>query len=246
MQIESAAVTHVGRRSNNEDDHCVDPTLGLYAVADGMGGYEGGEVASHIVVDTLTRFFARNADDADVTWPVGIDPALTFAENLMIAGIDMANRHVRAERRGRLRAMGATLAALCIKDERAVVAHVGDSRVYRLREGELEGLTVDHSLLAELAAAGLSTPADHNVSNVVTRAIGTERCRPDVRSDDARPGDVYLVCSDGLYEPIDDDDIRAALASFAPERAASRLVQAAYDAGGSDNITALVVRVLPR
>lgn len=245
MKIESAACTHVGRRANNEDDSCIEPDLGLYAVADGMGGYEGGEVAAQIVVRALTQFFERNAADVDVTWPVALDPSRSFVENVMLASIDLANRQVRARRRGRLGAMGSTVAALALSGDRAVVAHVGDTRVYRLRGGALEALTRDHSLLAELRALGMPVPTDRSVSNVITKAIGMDgSCVPDVRVEDVADGDVYLLCSDGLYEPLSEEDVARLLASHErPADAARELCDAAYAAGGSDNITAVVVRV---
>jgi serine/threonine protein phosphatase PrpC len=107
MHIESAACTHVGRRPNNEDSHLVDPELGLYVVADGRGGYEGGEVASRLVIESLQTFFARNVEDGDATWPTGVDPTLSFEENLLRARVEQSHREVIHRNKGRLAHMGA-------------------------------------------------------------------------------------------------------------------------------------------
>lgn len=247
MRLESAICTHVGRRSNNEDNFLLGETL--FAVADGMGGYEGGEVASAIVVESIEAFVARGAFDADATWPHGIDPMLTFEENELTAALAVANREVCRKRKGRLASMGATVVALLFRDGHVAVAHVGDSRAYRSRAGRLERLTRDHSLLAELEANGLELPADGgpkhatDFSHVVTRAIGMgESARPDVRSDAIERGNVYLLCSDGLSDVLGDDEIELLL-SADPVASARALVQAAFEGGGSDNITALVVGV---
>jgi serine/threonine protein phosphatase PrpC len=250
MKLESAICTHVGRRSNNEDNFLVGESL--FAVADGMGGYEGGEIASAIVVESIETFVARGAIDADATWPTGIDPMLTFEENELTAALAVANREVCRKRKGRLASMGATVVALLFRGDHVAVAHVGDSRAYRLRRGRLERLTRDHSLLAELEASGLALPGAQELggpkratdfSHVVTRAIGMgESARPDVRSDAIERGDVYLLCSDGLSDVLGDAEIELLLGSD-PVASARELVQAAFEAGGSDNITALVVKV---
>jgi serine/threonine protein phosphatase PrpC len=247
MKVASHALTRTGRRANNEDACCALPQLGLFAVADGMGGYEGGEVASHLVIDTLTDFFARNAGDGDITWPFAADGALTFGENLVSVAVRMAHRAVQAQRTGRLSSMGSTLAALALADGRAVVGHVGDSRVYRLRDGVLRQLTRDHSLYAEMQAAGASLPPKGQCpfANVITRALGLgDDCgAPELSSHELRPGDVYLLCTDGLSEHVADERVAEVLASQAPSAACRTLLDEAYAAGSKDNITAVVVRV---
>lgn len=248
MKIESAGRTHVGRRPNNEDAFCVEPAWGLYAVADGMGGYEGGEVASRLVVETLQGFFRRNAADGDATWPFAVDPKLGYLENIVATGVRLADREVQAQRKGRLGSMGSTLALLAVRDARAVVAHVGDSRVYRLRDGALRQLTRDHSLWTEMRATGTAgvpdRREDHPFGNVITRALGMKNAaKPDLFADDLRPGDTFLLCSDGLSEPVPDDVIARALATRAPDEACASLVWEAFERGGRDNITAVVARV---
>lgn len=242
-RIEAAARTHQGRRENNEDAHLVDLPRGLFVVADGMGGYEGGEIASGIVVQTIAEFFARNEADADLTWPWGVEPELDFVSNLVTVAVRLAHAEVRRERRrGGVPQMGSTVVVAATDGDRLVCAHVGDSRIYRLRDGELEALTRDHSLLEELRASGM---AEHpaGLSHIVTRAIGFgEDTRPDVRVERILPGDTLLLASDGVTDPLDEATIAQALSRARVEHAADALVHAAYDAGGTDNITALVVR----
>jgi serine/threonine protein phosphatase PrpC len=248
MKIESAAFTHVGRRENNEDAFCDAPDLGLFAVADGMGGYEGGEVASRLAVDAVSQFFDRNRRDRDATWPFALDARLSFGENLVSVAVRVANQAVCARRTGRLASMGSTLAALHLQGREAVVGHVGDSRVYRLRAGELRALTRDHSLYAEMEAAGLlgagETRGDFPLAHVVTRALGVPGAAgPDLRTEALLAGDVYLLCTDGLSEAVPAARVAAALRTLAPAAAARALVAESYERGTRDNITALVVRV---
>jgi len=243
MTLEHASASHVGRRDNNEDALCAAPELGLFAVADGMGGYAGGEVASAIVVDTLSRFFARVAGDAETTWPYQPERGLCHCAGMVSVAVHHAHEEVRAKKTGFLADMGSTVAALVVREGHAVIAHVGDSRVYRLRAGALAQLTRDHSLAEEMRAAGGQVGDDFPYRNVITRAVGMrEGHRADVVTSSLEPGDVFLLCTDGLTESLDETDIAAAL-GHAPALAAPALVRAAYDAGGRDNITAVVVRV---
>ncbi|HEY5945578.1 MAG TPA: protein phosphatase 2C domain-containing protein [Kofleriaceae bacterium] len=244
MLLDAFALSVPGRRSNNEDAICARPELGLFVVADGMGGYEGGEVASAIAVDSICELVRRTAGDADVTWPYKIDPHRTAAENEIIVATRLANERIAARRVGLLEQMGSTVAVLRVAGERVVIGHVGDSRVYRMRDGALAQLTIDHSLMAQLIAAGTAVdPETFQWRHVVTRALGTTSGEPEVRVDRARCGDVYLLCSDGLSEVLDADEI-AALLDRPAEIACRALVDAAYAAGSRDNISAIVVRVL--
>jgi PPM family protein phosphatase len=243
MLLDAFALSVPGRRSNNEDAICARPELGLFVVADGMGGYEGGEVASAIAVESICELVRRTAGDVDVTWPYKIDPQRSIDENEIIVATRLANERIAARRIGLLEQMGSTVAVLRIADDRAVIGHVGDSRVYRLRDRVLAQMTIDHSLLAQLLASGAHVDPDTFAwRHVVTRALG--QCgEPDVQIDAARAGDVYLVCSDGLSEVLDASAI-AALLDAPAERACRALVDAAYAAGSRDNISAIVVRVL--
>jgi len=244
MQLQSCALSIPGRRANNEDAICARPDLGLFVVADGMGGYEGGEVASALAVDAITELVRRTAGDKDTTWPYKIDPARTLAENEVMVATRLANDRITARRTGLLDQMGSTVVVLRLTADHAVVGHVGDSRVYRLRAGELAQLTTDHSLVAQLVANGMA-PGDvahHPFRHVVTRALGTPTGEPEVQIDRAREGDVYLLCSDGLSEVLEEATI-AALLGESVEDACQLLIDAAYAAGSRDNISAIVVRV---
>ena len=244
MNIDSAASTHVGRRQNNEDDVVIEPELGVFAVADGMGGYEGGEVASKLVVESIRELFERDARDGDATWPCGVDPELGYVENLLVASLKLAHMKVCARKSGRLAAMGSTVAAIAVRGRRIVIGHVGDSRVYRCRDGRIEQLTQDHSPEAELRALGFEEPALAQMAHVVTRAIGIpDKAAPDVRTEHAVAGDVYLICSDGVSDVLTPAMIAETVGSLPAREAADAIVKRAFDEGGHDNITAIVLRV---
>lgn len=255
MHIESCACTAVGRRDNNEDAllHLpgIAPGLGLFAVADGMGGYEGGEIASHLVVDTVEEVYRRYLTDLESTWPWLMAQHRSRDESLLASAIALAHSAVAARRSGRLANMGSTVAALVVGDKEAILAHVGDSRVYRWRDGRLCQLTRDHSLFEEVRAAGgaqqMASKRDCPFANVITRALGlSERAEPDVETVPIRAGDIFLLCSDGLSDPLTDGELTRLLAASDTEGLVGvtrRLVQAAYDAGGKDNITAVTVKV---
>jgi len=237
------ALSITGRRSSNEDAICAAPELGLFVVADGMGGYEGGEVASALTIEAIHELVRRTAGDADVTWPYKIDPALTVGENELMVATRLAADRIAARRTGDLGEMGSTVAAMLFTREHAVIAHVGDSRVYRLRDGALQQLTTDHSLVAQLMTNGMSAEEAERCPwrHVVTRALGTTSAEPEVQREPARPGDAYLLCSDGLSEVLAPAEI-AALLTLPVEQACRALVDAAYAAGSRDNISAIVVR----
>jgi serine/threonine protein phosphatase PrpC len=242
MTIETYALSIAGRRASNEDAVCVDLQLGLFVVADGMGGYEGGEIASALAVEAIHTLVRRTAGDADVTWPYAADPRRSLVENEVMVATRLAGDQIAVRRQGALRDMGSTVVVLRICRDEAVVGHVGDSRLYRLRNGELAQLTTDHSLAAELAATGAAPGPDFAWRHVVTRALGTPSAEPDVQRSAAAAGDVYLLCSDGLSEVLAPPQI-AALLALPAEPACRALVDAAYRAGSRDNISAIVVRV---
>jgi serine/threonine protein phosphatase PrpC len=243
MDLTSFGLTSVGRRTNNEDALCDAPSLGLFVVADGLGGYEGGEVASSLTVTLLREFIDDNRRDPQGTWPIREVKHRSYEENLMVAATVAAHRAILERRTGKLGQMGSTVVAALVCGARLVVAHVGDSRIYRLRDGTVTALTRDHSLWAEMEAAG--TAGDRKSfpwKNQITRALGLDdHAQADVATFGIEPGDVYLLCSDGLYDPLDDARLKAGLLQ-SPEAACRDLVQAAFDAGSHDNITGVVVR----
>lgn len=246
----ASAHTFVGRRKHNEDAYLLDPEGGVFAVADGMGGYAGGEVASRLAVDALAEFFSYTGDDPEATWPHAFDPTLSFAENRVDAAVRLANRRICARREGPLADMGATIAMVALQRGAAIVAHLGDSRVYRLRTGPeghvLEQLTRDHSLYEQLREAGAQLPPldQFAYANVITRALGPQPVeRPELRRVDLRPGDRLLLCTDGLTGPLKQETIAALLAEQPIEAACERLVHEAFLAGSRDNITAIVIEI---
>ena len=230
MRIRAGASTDIGLvREGNEDSYLVDEPL--YAVADGMGGHRGGEVASRLALETLETLFRRG-------------------EGALAEQVQEANRAVfeRSAADRTVAGMGTTLTAAVVEGERARLAHVGDSRAYLLRGGELRMLTEDHTLVHRMVQQGEITEAEaerHPQRSVVTRALGVEGSVPvDEIVVDIEPGDRILICSDGLTSMVDDDAIAALLgAEPDPERAAASLVKAANDAGGVDNTTVIVIAV---
>jgi PPM family protein phosphatase len=230
LPIDSSAATHVGRRDNNEDNFLHEPGLRLFAVADGMGGHEGGEVASAIAVQRLREAVCKARTDAS-------------AEDVLGSAMEQTHAAVCAARRGRLKHMGSTLSALLLRAGHAAIGHVGDSRIYRLRRGVLELLTRDHSLAEELRRQGVVLGEEHMLSHVITRALGTDSGCADLQRVSLSAGDVLLLCSDGLHAALGEALIARVLAERPAELAARELVELAYTAGSSDNITAVVVRI---
>jgi serine/threonine protein phosphatase PrpC len=253
MYIQSQGATHIGRRQNNEDSLAVNDDLGLYLVADGMGGYEGGEVASRIVAETVEQFLSDYSGDREMTWPFALDKSLDIDGNLIKTAIHLAHRRVLARRHGPLAQMGSTVALLALRQDRAIIGHVGDSRVYRLRRGLLEQLTRDHSLLEELRDNPdhpFGPEARQRFAHVITRALGippsgnARQPEPDLRQEPLEEGDIFLLCTDGLLEAVPEAQIARTLAQHTPANAARWLVQEAYNEGGKDNITVVVLEYL--
>ena len=239
MRIEHHGRTDTGRRDNNEDGLIALSEHGLYAVADGMGGYEGGEVASRLALASLQAYFELLGQGG-----LGLDESEDVALERMGLAVRIADREVTRRATGRLSKMGTTLACVVVQGTRALIAHVGDSRVYRLRDGEVERLTRDHSLVAEMEAAGLTGASQRGMpfSNIITQALGQgPDARPDLRVEELMPGDRFLLCSDGVTDALDDEAIAWALTSN--EDPADAVVDASYMAGSADNITALVLTV---
>ncbi|MEO8797930.1 MAG: Stp1/IreP family PP2C-type Ser/Thr phosphatase [Polyangiaceae bacterium] len=250
MRIEVAGETNVGmKRNHNEDNFSILEENGLYIVADGMGGHASGEVASQMAVDALKEFFAATEQDPERTWPYKMDRSKGYEENRLITGIKLANLRIyeSAQREARQRGMGTTLVSLFAVEDGVYVAHVGDSRTYRLRDKKLEQLTEDHSLLNDYIKMKRLTPeeiANFPHKNVIVRALGMkDTVKVDTRFETPREGDTYLLCSDGLSGPVSDEEILEIM-SNAPDLkgAASRLIERANQNGGPDNITCVLAR----
>ena len=233
----AAAVSDQGRkRSSNEDSYGFSVEHGVYVVCDGMGGAAAGEIASSLAVDEIMRLVAGSR-------------AATPTRAEMESAIAAANYAIfsRAQRNHKLSGMGTTMVVLVAEERRVSVFNIGDSRCYRLRDRRLEQLTLDHSLVEEQVRLGRMTEAEalrSPLRNVITRALGTQKeVTPDVFELEAEPGDLFLLCSDGLTREISDSLIESLLALDLPlEELCERLVGAANRAGGHDNITTLLVR----
>lgn len=247
------AATDVGKvRDHNEDNFLVDKKLALFIVADGMGGHASGEIASKMAVDALREFFAATATDPERTWPYKMDRSKGYEENRLITGIKLANLRIyeSAQRDPRQRGMGTTIAALFAVEDGVYLAHVGDSRVYRMRDSSLEQLTEDHSLLNDYIKMKRLTAeeiANFPHKNVIVRALGMkDTVKVDTRLEQPRAGDVYLLCSDGLSGTVPDPEMLSTLLNTGDLRsAASRLITKANENGGPDNITVVLARWVP-
>jgi protein phosphatase len=249
--LEMASATHTGMvRAHNEDSIGSDSSIGLAVLADGMGGYNAGEVASGIAVALIskeTRETLAHVPPYELDRGTGKPMAVRILGNI----IGRANSSIfqAANSQPQYAGMGTTLVVALLADNHINVAHVGDSRLYRLRGDELAQLTRDHSLLQEQIDSGMITKEMARRSqnkNLVTRAVGIEpEVDADINTFEAREGDTYLLCSDGLCDMVDDEDILLTLTSLNANLplAASQLVQMANDNGGRDNISVILIRV---
>ena len=250
LRVEVAGDTNVGRKRNhNEDAFSILGDYGLYIVADGMGGHASGEVASRMAVDTLREFFLNTADDPERTWPYKMDRSKAYEENRLITGIKLANLRIyeTAQRDIRKRGMGTTIVAIFTVEDGLYVANVGDSRVYLLRDGVIEQLTEDHSLLNDYIKMKRLTPeeiASFPHKNVIVRALGMkETVKVDTRFHSPRADDTILLCSDGLSGPVSDEQMLDVVTK-APDlkTAARKLIERANENGGPNNITCVLTR----
>ncbi len=239
------------KRNHNEDNFAVIDEDKLYIVADGMGGHASGEVASQMAIETVSEFFRSTSADLDATWPYKMDHSKGYEENRLITGIKLANLriHQTAQANAKLRGMGTTLVSVLVVNEGVIVGHVGDSRVYRMRSGVLQQLTEDHSLLNDyIKMRRLSDDEIANFphKNVIVRALGMkEQIKVDTLIDRPQPGDIYVLCSDGLSGPVTDDEIRDITASAGDIKSVcDNLIARANENGGPDNITVVAAKVM--
>ena len=256
MELSFWAATDVGKkREHNEDNFLIDSKLSLFVVADGMGGHASGEVASHIAVHEM-----RNAVEGKKELIEGFaskDGKVLTQDLLAIMEQAVGNACAAIFQKGKAeadkRGMGTTISALLLAGERAFVAHVGDSRIYMVRQGQVIQLTEDHSLINELIRRGKVTKEGLGRSpysaykNAVTRAVGVyETVQVDTMDLEVLPGDQFLLCSDGLHAYLDDKQIVDYLANPNVTNIPTKLVELANERGGQDNITALVIRIAPQ
>jgi PPM family protein phosphatase len=251
--IEMVGVTDTGRmRAENEDAIGVRPQIGLAVLADGMGGHQAGEVASGMAIDMVTRHFietfAREVERKKKGEASVSDVAMEV--NAVYDAVQLANNAIyeMAKARPECAGMGSTLVIAIFYDDKLCVGHVGDSRLYRYRAGELTQVTEDHSVIQELVSRGLLTMEEAKVTvgkNLVTRALGVEpTVEPDVAEQSVTEADIYLICSDGLNDMLSDADIQQILSEHGADlqRAADQLVAQANDRGGADNVSVILVR----
>ena len=249
-KIELVNISDTGmKRPHNEDSAVTDPTIGLAVVADGMGGYKVGEVASAIAAKAILDTVRGDLQTAHSD-PRDAEANLSAEAILVRDSIVDANRHIfrTATDVPQCQGMGTTVVVVLFYNNMVTVAHVGDSRVYRLRNGDLAQITSDHSLVQELIDRGFFTPeeaAANTPKNLVTRALGIdEKVEVEVQEQVAKSGDIYLLCSDGLNDMVDDEEIRLTLSNNGgnPVEAAHELVRLANESGGKDNISVVLAR----
>lgn len=255
LRVTGTGLTDVGlQRDHNEDSFVVVSHHGLYIVADGMGGHQAGDVASQMATEALTRFFETTASE-DATWPFDFDAKLSEEENRLLTGVRLANRQIveLGSRRPELSGMGTTIVAALYgpRRKRLYVAHVGDSRAYRIRRGAIEQITRDHSLVNDyLEAMPFMTDEQRSElpKNVITRALGMQdNVQVDLGQHEVEAGDVFLLCSDGLSGMVDDDELLELVDTYRHDlnEACRFLINTANEHGGEDNVTAVLLRVDP-
>ena len=233
--MKAVSRTHIGLvRPSNQDALLMQPgAYGLFGVADGMGGHKAGDVASRMAVTLVGEALENRQPEAD----------------LLRSAIEKANARIFEAQLedDALHGMGTTMTAIWEDENRILLGHVGDSRAYRLRDGQISQVSQDHSMVAELVRSGAITEEEarrHPYRNIITRAVGTSlSVQVDLTELDKRPGDVYLICSDGLSEYVDEEQMRKVLTSRPLDAAADTLLQMALDGGGRDNISLVLAEV---
>ncbi len=250
MRIRYAAKTDVGmKRTHNEDFFSLVEDEQLFLVADGMGGHASGEVASKMAAETISEFYVRTRDD-DATWPYKMDRQLSYIENRLVCGIKLANQRIfeAATKDLRLKGMGTTIVSALVAGDKLYIAHVGDSRCYRVRNGGIQQITRDHSLLEDYKDAKPDMSDEEQKKfphkNVITRALGMrESVLVDCHAFEITNGDTFLLCSDGLSGMVDDKGLYEAVSGSGNlEQAVVQLVETANRNGGIDNITVLALQ----
>ena len=248
--LETAAITDVGKkRKSNEDSYYLDDEMQLYVVADGMGGHKAGEVASKLLVETvqgyMRRFSSEARDDDELDDP---DENLSPNANRLLSSVYLANRVVNQFAHSKLSysGMGTTVSALAFTNERFIAVNVGDSPIYRVREGKIDVISVMHTVEAEQALLDPEGKSrlGKQFSHMLTRAIGTkENVEADATEDAVHKDDLFVISSDGLSDKVKAEEIQEVVAKAKPDKACRQLVNMALDRGGDDNITMIIIRV---
>ena len=251
-RVRFAGDTNIGRKREHNEDSIAMPETGerLAIVCDGMGGHASGEVASRLAVELIVDHFTETGKQQILTWPYKVDRDMRKDINRMVTGIMQANLEIweRSQRGGQFKGMGTTCVALYFLDDHMIIGHVGDSRCYRVRGTELTMMTEDHSLINDYIRMKRVTPEEAENwphKNVIVRALGMkESVQVDIFTEKPHVGDTYLLCSDGLTGMIKDDQIQHIISSERDlDRAVIRLIDAANEEGGVDNISVVLARV---
>lgn len=248
--LQHAAFSHVGRkRQTNQDCFLVNTECNLYLVADGLGGHAAGALAAKLTVTSIADFIQLVSASAEVSWPFGYNLQFSFEHNVLRTAVLLSNLKVchEAEAGEGHSGMGSTLVGTWVRQQTAFWTHLGDSRVYLLRSGELRQLSQDHSLVQEQLNRGIITAAEvltHSLRHVVTRAVGSrDSLEVEVHDLSLQHGDVFLLCCDGLTDKVPHAEIHQLLSAGKElESTAQSLIDAANQAGGEDNITVIVMR----
>jgi serine/threonine protein phosphatase PrpC len=249
VKIESAGVSDIGkRRKQNEDSLLLDDQMGLYVVADGMGGHNAGEVASKLVVETIRDYIRKSQSESRVEELAGIDENLSKEARLLLAGIQLSNRivHQTALSNEAYRGMGSTVSAIYFAEKTFIVANVGDSLIYLIRDGEIEQLAVPHTLVAEQAERDPDNAELlwSDFKHVLTRAMGVdEKVKADISEVPFSKNDILVICSDGLTDKATAEEILELVYNRRSDKACKSLVDLANARGGDDNITAIVLKI---
>ena len=247
--IESAGITDRGKkRQGNEDSLFIEDSLGLYVVADGMGGHQAGEVASRLVVDTIGDYIKNRRESADNENPINGDETLSPEADRLMSGIHLSNKAVHEAARGNssYRGMGSTVSAVYFTDGTFIAANVGDSPIYLIRDGRINLLSVPHTVLAEQTALDPENAArlGKEFRHVLTRAMGTEESvKADIYEIQCFKDDILVISSDGLSDKASPEEIQQLVDGNGSDAACRRLVDLANHRGGDDNITAIVLKV---
>ena len=249
VTIESAGITDIGRRrEQNEDSLFIDDGMGLYVVADGMGGHRAGEVASKLVVETIRDYLKQNQSDGPVEDLTKVDPSLSIEARQLLAGIYLSNRivHQTSLSNEAYKGMGSTVSAVYFTKKTFIVANVGDSLIYLIRDGKIELLSVPHTLIAEQTELD---PENAELlwgdfKHVLTRAMGVDASvKADINEVPFFKSDILVISSDGLTDKASPEEILELVYNRRSERACQGLVDLANSRGGDDNITTIVLRV---
>lgn len=251
MRVRFAGATDVGKtRDHNEDAVSLPTDNRLAIVADGMGGHASGEVASGLAVETIVAHFQATENAQPMTWPYKIEHGIAGDIGRMSTSIMLANAeiHEKAQVDKACKGMGTTVVTLYFLDDTAIIGHVGDSRVYRHRNGELTQLTEDHSLIndyVKMKRMTVEEAGQSSIKNVVVRALGMkESVKVDIITEQPRIGDTYLMCTDGLTDMLTDDQLEHIVRTSPDlDSAVKRLIDGANEEGGVDNITVVLARI---